>query len=79
MDVPVGRGRGSVLIFVGAHVYQGLSGMKRILPISVALTTIFLLTGSLIPVIALHTVVDVAGGAMMWRLRAYRAPACAPA
>lgn len=69
----------SVLIFVGAHVYQGVSGMKRILPISLALTAIFLLTGSLLPVIVLHALVDVAGGAMMWRLRGYRTPACAPA
>jgi hypothetical protein len=69
----------SVVLFVGAHVYQGVSGMKRILPISVALTTVFLLTGSLLPVMALHALVDVAGGAMMWRLRGYRGPACAPA
>lgn len=64
----------SVLVFVAGHVYQGLSGIKRILPISVALTTVFLLAGSLIPVIVLHALVDVAGGSMMWRLRSYRTP-----
>lgn len=62
----------SVVVFVGAHVYQGLSGMRRILPISVVFTLIFLLTGSLVPVVVLHALVDVVGGAMMWWLREYR-------
>lgn len=62
----------SVAVFVGGHVYQGLSGMTRILPVSLALTAIFLLSGSLAPAVFLHVAVDVLGGDMMWRLRHYR-------
>lgn len=62
----------SVAVFVGGHIYQGLSGMKRILPISLVLTAIFLLSGSLLPGVVLHVAVDVLGGEMMWQLRRYR-------
>lgn len=62
----------SVVVFVGGHVYQGLSGMMRILPISLVLTAIYLLTGSLVPGILLHVAVDVLAGELMWRLRHYR-------
>lgn len=62
----------AIAVFVGGHIYQGASGMMRILPISGLLTLIFLLGGSLLPGIVLHAVVDVVGGAVMWRLRGYR-------
>lgn len=58
----------SVLIFVGAHAYQGMKGMVRILPISVVLTLMFVVSGSLWPGMVLHVLVDMVGGAMMWRV-----------
>jgi hypothetical protein len=69
----------ALALFVGAHVYQGLTGMVRILPASTVLTLIFLLSGSLWPGIVLHTVVDVAGGEMMWILRNRRRSGAAAA
>ena len=54
----------SVLIFVLGHAYQGPAGMLRIVPISIVLTTIFVLSGSLWPAIILHAVTDLVGGAL---------------
>lgn len=59
----------ALLVFVGAHVYQGFSGMMRILPVSTVLTILFLASGSLLPGILLHAVVDLVGGAILWILR----------
>ena len=59
----------ALVVFVGAHVYQGLSGMMRILPVSVVLTVLFLASGSVLPGIVLHSVVDLVGGAILWILR----------
>lgn len=52
----------ALALFIGGHFYQGVSGMLRILPISVILTLMFVLTGSLVPGIVLHALVDVFGG-----------------
>jgi membrane protease YdiL (CAAX protease family) len=51
-------------IFVLAHAYQGLPGMVRILPISAVLAAVFVVSGSLWPVILLHIVGDMAAGRM---------------
>ena len=64
VGVPVASGLALVL-FIGGHFYQGPSGMLRILPISVILTLMFVLSGSLIPGIILHALVDVFGGLAM--------------
>lgn len=53
----------ATIVFILAHAYQGLKGMLRILPVSVALASIFVIGGSLWPVIVLHAIVDsVSGG-----------------
>jgi membrane protease YdiL (CAAX protease family) len=65
----------ALFVFVGAHVYQGLSGMLRILPVSAVLTLLFLISGSLLPGILLHAVVDLVGGAILWEVRDRRVPA----
>jgi membrane protease YdiL (CAAX protease family) len=62
-------GLAALAVFVGAHVYQGLSGMLRILPVSTVLTILFLASGSLFPGILLHAAVDLAGGAILWEVR----------
>ena len=52
------------MIFILGHAYQGAAGMLRIVPVSVGLTLIFLLSGSLWPGIILHALADLAGGAV---------------
>lgn len=54
----------AVAVFVVGHAYQGMAGMLRILPISIGLTVIFLLSGSLWPCIILHALTDLVGGAV---------------
>jgi membrane protease YdiL (CAAX protease family) len=51
-------------LFVLAHAYQGLPGMMRILPISAVLAAVFVISGSLWPVILLHIIGDMAAGRM---------------
>jgi len=55
----------ATMLFIIAHMYQGLAGMLRILPISAILATLFVIGGSLWPVIILHILVDSASGAMI--------------
>lgn len=57
------------VLFVAFHAYQGASGMLRILPITIVLTLIVVLSGSLWPAIALHIAADVIGGALLWAMR----------
>lgn len=52
-------------LFVLGHVYQGVSGMMRILPISIAFAAMFVISGSLWPCILLHIAVDAGLGAML--------------
>ena len=54
----------AVAVFVVGHAYQGMAGMLRILPISIGLTVILLLSGSLWPCIILHALTDLVGGAV---------------
>jgi hypothetical protein len=63
----------ALVVFVGAHVYQGPSGMLRILPVSAVLTFLFLISGTLFPGIVLHAAVDLAAGAILWEVRDRRA------
>lgn len=53
-------------VFVLGHSYQGPRGMIRILPITAVLTMLFVFSGSLWPGIVLHTVVDAAGGVILY-------------
>jgi len=52
----------ATLIFVIAHAYQGLAGMARILPISAAFALVYVVGGSLWPVILLHILADAMAG-----------------
>ncbi|WP_323760670.1 CPBP family intramembrane glutamic endopeptidase [Maricaulis sp.] len=55
----------SVSLFIIAHAYQGISGMLRILPITVLMTAVVLLGGSLWPAMLIHVVVDALAGCLV--------------
>jgi membrane protease YdiL (CAAX protease family) len=50
------------VVFSAAHYYQGFKAVMKILVLSVFFGFIFLRSGSLIPVIMLHFLIDAAGG-----------------
>ena len=55
----------SVSLFIFAHAYQGLSGMLRILPITVLMTAVVLVGGSLWPAIIIHSLADALAGCLV--------------
>lgn len=55
----------SVSLFIIAHAYQGVSGMLRILPITVLMTAVVLLGGSLWPAIIIHILADALAGLLV--------------
>lgn len=59
----------SLALFIGSHAYQGLSGMLRILPISIAFTFLVVISGSLLQAMLVHIAADVAMGVMFWLLQ----------
>ena len=60
----------SAVIFILFHAYQGVAGMIRIIPITVVLTALVVLGGTLWPAILVHIVVDMVGGMVLWGARA---------
>tara|TARA_R110002072_G_scaffold118915_2_gene251489 strand:+ start:1728 stop:2480 length:753 start_codon:yes stop_codon:yes gene_type:complete len=52
----------SIAAFTLGHLYQGMSGLIRVLPTALILTLVFLIGGSLWPVIIIHAALDLAGG-----------------
>lgn len=52
----------SVVAFTLGHLYQGPKGMVRVLVVALVLTGIFLIGGSLWPVIILHIAMDLSSG-----------------
>lgn len=55
----------SMSLFILAHAYQGVSGMLRILPITVLMTTVVWLGGSLWPAIIIHILADALAGCLV--------------
>lgn len=55
----------SVAVFLAAHIYQGPAGMIRILPITLAMTGLYLLSGSLWPAVIVHALVDATAGGLI--------------
>jgi membrane protease YdiL (CAAX protease family) len=68
----------SMIIFIGFHTYQGVSGMVRIIPITIGLTVLVVLSGSLWPAIIVHIAADVVGGLYLYLSRPAE-PALSPA
>lgn len=64
----------SAVIFIAFHAYQGVAGMTRILPITVVLTGLVILGGTLWPAILVHIVVDMVGGIVLWGVRSECSP-----
>ncbi len=63
---PWAAGAVSAALFVFLHRYQGLTGMAYVTMITVVLTVLFLISGSLWPVIALHIMIDVLAITRSW-------------
>ena len=68
----------SMVIFIGFHTYQGVSGMIRIIPITLGLTVLVVLSGSLWPAIIVHIAADMVGGLYLYLSRK-PVPTLAPA
>lgn len=56
----------SCLVFALAHSYQGVGGIIKTGAIGALLTVMFLAFDSLIPVIVIHALIDVAQGVVAW-------------
>lgn len=60
----------SLALFTAAHLYQDTgTALVRVMLVGAALTALYLLSGSLIPAIILHAVVDLSSGATVWHAR----------
>jgi membrane protease YdiL (CAAX protease family) len=57
------------IVFIGFHAYQGVSGMIRIIPITIGMTGLVLLSGSLWPAILVHVAADAVGGICLYLCR----------
>ena len=58
----------SFFVFILAHLYQGVQGLVRSLPVTVIMTLTYVLSGSLWPGIIVHVAVDVMAGVIAWIL-----------
>lgn len=58
----------AVAVFILAHVYQGVRGLVRILPVTLVMTLTYILSGSLWPGILVHVAVDVLAGIIVWMI-----------
>ena len=56
----------SMIVFIGFHTYQGVSGMIRIIPITIGMTVLVVLSGSLWPAIVVHVAADMVGGLYLY-------------
>jgi membrane protease YdiL (CAAX protease family) len=56
----------SVVVFAVAHAYQGVKGILGTGIVGGLLTLVVLISGSLLPAIALHALVDISQGLVAW-------------
>lgn len=60
----------SVIAFALAHLYQkSVTALAQVTGIAVMLTLVYLLSGSLLPAILLHIIIDLSSNATIWRAR----------
>ena len=64
----------ALAVFTLLHLYQGLNQLPAIFILGAVVTLIYLLTGSLWPVIALHIFVDIINNQTVWKARETPAP-----
>lgn len=63
-----GAAAASLVIFAAAHSYQGVKGVMAVGVVGLLLTVVVLASGSLIPAMALHALIDAGQGTMAWIL-----------
>src|SRR5256714_5228153 len=56
----------SVVVFAAAHAYQGAKGILATGAVGTLLTLVVLISGSLLPAIALHVLTDIGTGLVAW-------------
>jgi hypothetical protein len=56
----------SVVVFAGAHAYQGASGVFATGAVGTVLTLVVLAFGSLFPAMAMHAIIDIGHGLVAW-------------
>jgi membrane protease YdiL (CAAX protease family) len=56
----------SVVVFAAAHAYQGAKGILATGVVGSLLTLVVLISGSLLPAIALHALTDIGTGLVAW-------------
>lgn len=59
----------SLLVFTFMHRYQGLKGMMQVLAVGTLITVLYVISGSLYPLIILHIAVDVLNNMLLWKAR----------
>lgn len=59
----------SLLLFIFMHRYQGVQGLIQVSVMGLIVTALYMLSGSLYPVIILHIAVDVLVNALNWKVR----------
>jgi uncharacterized protein len=56
----------SLIVFAAAHAYQGAKGVVAVGAVGTLFTLIVLVFGSLVPAMAVHTLVDAGEGFVAW-------------
>ena len=56
----------SVVVFAAGHAYQGAKGVLATGVVGILLTLVVLISGSLLPAMALHALVDIGHGLVAW-------------
>jgi membrane protease YdiL (CAAX protease family) len=56
----------SLVVFTAAHAYQGVKGILGVAIVGSLLTLVVLISGSLLPAMALHALVDIGEGLVAW-------------
>ena len=56
----------SVIVFSAAHAYEGVKGVLAVAVVGTLLTLLVLISGSLVPAMILHALIDIGQGVITW-------------